>query len=181
MHENCRGARMKIANHTVVGIDYTLTDDTGSVFETTVGSKSLHYVHGVGTMIPGIERAIEGLQPGDSKRILLTPAEGYGQRQRNRVVSIPSRTLQDLPSLRVGMRVQLQFGKKTALFTVMNKDASEIVLDGNHPLAGLNLLINVDIVSVRKATQADIAGLDSANTGKSTDQLFLASQLQEAV
>ncbi len=172
---------MIVENHTVVGIDYTLTDDTGSVFETTVGSTPLCYVHGVGAMIAGIERALQGLQPGDSKRVLLTPAEAYGHRQQEHVIAIPSRSLEDTVELRVGMRVQLNLGKTRALFTVMNKGSNEIVLDGNHPLAGLTLLINIDVVSVRKATQDEIAGLASVNMKSNNNELFLSQQLAQAM
>ena len=172
---------MKIANHTVVGIDYTLTDDTGSVYETTVGSEPLYYIHGVGAMVSGMERALEGLQPGDSKRVLLTPADGYGQRKTKRIVSLPVNEAGDLTSLRVGMRVKMNIGRKNAFFTVMNKSSEQIVLDGNHPLAGLTLLINVEVVSVRKVTQAEITELNRNNIGKNNEHLFLPPQLQEAV
>jgi len=172
---------MKVANNTLVGIDYTLTDDTGSVFETTVDSVPLYYTHGTGTMIAGIERATEGLQAGDSKRVLLTPSDGYGQRNSDRVFAIPAHSLDAVTGLRVGMRIQLNLGEKNALFTVMNKDSSNIVLDGNHPLAGLNLLVNIEIVSVRQATQAEISGQSPTISSLNSRPLFLSGQLQKAV
>ena len=111
----------------------------------------------------------------------MTPAEGYGQRNTKRVVSLPLNTAGDLTGLRVGMRIKMNIGSKNAFFTVTNKSSEEIVLDGNHPLAGLTLLINVEVVNVREATHAELNELGSNMTGKTNEHLFLSPHLQEAV
>ena len=172
---------MKVTKNALVGIDYTLTDDTGSIFETTIGFKPLYYIHGVGSMVAGIERATEGLKPGDSKRVLLTPSDGYGQRYSDRIYAIPVDSLDAATSLRVGMRIQLNMGEQNALFTVLNKNSNEVILDANHPLAGLNLLINIEIVSVREATDAEISGSSTTLPSLNNRHLFLPNQLREAV
>jgi FKBP-type peptidyl-prolyl cis-trans isomerase SlyD len=71
---------MQIAKNTVVTIDYTLTDDQGSVLDTSKGVEPLQYVQGIGNLIPGLEKALEGKQPGDHIQVTIPPEEAYGER-----------------------------------------------------------------------------------------------------
>ncbi len=171
---------MVVAKETLVGMHYTLTDEYGSIFETTVGSKPFYYFHGVGSMIPGIERETEGMKPGDVKHLFLSPNDGYGEREADHVLTLPIDLFDEPDGLRVGMRIRINFDDKTAFFTVLKKSDDEITLDGNHPLAGFNLSINIEIVSVREATNQEADNNRKESVTMNSRHSFLLS-LKEAV
>ena len=75
---------MQIGAKKAVSIHYTLKDDKDEVIDTSDGSEPLIYLHGEGNIVPGLEKALEGKQPGDEIKATVTPAEGYGDRdERN--------------------------------------------------------------------------------------------------
>ena len=71
--------RMKIANGTVVGIDYSLHLGDGKVIDASEPSEPLTYLHGEGQIVPGLESALEGLSVGDTKQVTVQPKDGYGE------------------------------------------------------------------------------------------------------
>ena len=80
---------MEIAKHKVVTIDYTLTDQAGTVIDSTEDGNAFAYLHGVGTAIPGLETALEGKSAGEALAIRLIPEEAYGQRNEALVQVVP--------------------------------------------------------------------------------------------
>ena len=70
---------MKIANGTVVGIDYSLHLGDGRVIDASEPKDPLTYLHGEGQIVPGLEAALVGLQPGDQRQVVVKPEEGYGE------------------------------------------------------------------------------------------------------
>lgn len=162
---------MVIARNTVVSIYYTLTNDSGSVFETNVGSDPLCYVHGTGIMISGLEEALEGMAPGASKTIRIQPKNGFGYRRNNLIKYIPKTLLNNPNKLQAGMRVKVTTHNKSGLLTVLDTRGDHITLDANHPLAGFSFQVNVEIVGVRNATQEEIVtrrASDEVEAGKHT-------------
>ena len=69
---------MQIAKDKVVSIDYTLSDAQGGVLDSSSGQEPLHYLHGGGNIIPGLENALEGKSPGDAVQVTVPPEQGYG-------------------------------------------------------------------------------------------------------
>src|SRR5829696_730712 len=76
---------MQIGNQKVVTIDYTLTDDQGDVLDTSQGQEPLVYIQGSGSIIPGLEQALEGKTAGDALKVTIAPAQGYGERDEELV------------------------------------------------------------------------------------------------
>lgn len=148
---------MIITRNTVVSLFYTLTNDSGSVFETNIGSNPLCYVHGAGILISGLEEALEGLAPGAGTTVRIQPEEGYGRHRNELIKRIPKQLLDEPSKLQVGMRFRINSDDNQSLLTVIDTSGDHITLDANHPLAGSTLQINVEIVSVRYATEAEIA------------------------
>ena len=70
---------MQVAIHRVVSIDYELKDDTGEILDSSEEGSPLEYLHGVGGLIPGLEKALEGRSVGDQFQIVVPPSEGYGE------------------------------------------------------------------------------------------------------
>jgi FKBP-type peptidyl-prolyl cis-trans isomerase SlyD len=139
-----------------VGIEYTLKNDAGEVLDSSEGRAPLVYLHGLGNLVPGLEKALDGKAAGESLDVTLTPEEGYGHRNEKLVRKIPIRKLQDKnPQPGNRYRAQLEDGPRIVLVTGITGDYATI--DANHPLAGQTLHFAVKVVEVREATAEELA------------------------
>ena len=150
---------MQIAAKSVVSIDYTLKSEAGDVLDTSEGKEPLTYLHGVGNLVPGLERALEGHAAGDSLEVNLPPAEGYGDRNEKLVRNVPLRKLatggaDKKPQVGRRYRAQLDDGMAVVLVTGLKGDYATV--DANHPLAGMTLHFQVKVVEVREATDEEL-------------------------
>jgi len=84
---------MPIKQDSVVSIHYTLRDDAGQTIDSSTGGEPLAYLHGHGNIVPGLERELEGKSAGDKLSVTVSPAEGYGEYDRQLVQKIPRRAL----------------------------------------------------------------------------------------
>ena len=148
---------MQITQDTVVSIHYTLTDDAGKTIDSSAGGEPLAYLHGNGNLIPGLERALEGKQAGDSLNVKISPAEGYGEHDKSLIQQIPRRVLKGIGNIHVGMQLQAQSDQGSRAVTVTHVAGDMVTIDGNHPLAGQNLNFEVQITDVRAATEEERA------------------------
>lgn len=146
---------MQIGAQKAVTIGYTLKDDAGEVIDTSEGREPLTYLHGVGNIVPGLEKALDGKQAGDAVKVTVSPEDGYGVRDESQIRNIPVRKLPD-GKAKVGTRyrVQTEAGPVAALVTAVRGDFATI--DANHPLAGKTLHFEVNVVEVRDATEEEI-------------------------
>lgn len=147
---------MQVANHKVVTIDYTLTDDQGAVIDTSKGGEPLAYIHGMNNIIPGLENALTGKQAGDSLTVSVQPGEGYGERNDAMQQDVPREMFDGADDIQVGMQFHASDGDRTHVVTVVGMSDTHITVDGNHPLAGQTLNFDVTIVDVRDATAEEM-------------------------
>ena len=148
---------MKIANKSVVGIDYTLKNETGQVLDSSQGGEPLYYLHGYGNIIPGLEEALVDKSAGDSIQVTIPPEKAYGLRNEDAMVQVHRDQFEGIADIREGMEVQAQGEQGVQIFTVTKIMGDTILLDGNHPLAGQTLYFDVDIKEVREATEEELA------------------------
>jgi len=137
-----------VQNNMNVGLDYTLTVE-GAVVDTTKERGPFHYVHGKGQLIPGLERELTGLHVGDSKKVTVSPADGYGEVDPAAFVEVPKTQLPKDMAPTVGMilRGVNPDGKNFRAKINEIKDTS-VVLDLNHPLAGKTLNFQVKVTDI---------------------------------
>ena len=147
---------MQIAKHAVVSIDYTLTDDNGEMLDTSKGAEPLVYMQGIGNLIPGLEKALEGRQSGDQLRVSIPPEEAYGLRDDENMEEVPLDSFEGNEELEVGMQVEVQHEHGMHLMTIAAIGDETITLDANHPLAGETLNFDVTVVDVRAATAEEL-------------------------
>ena len=95
---------MQIGADKAVTIHYTLRDDGGEVLDSSDGRDPLVYLHGVGNIVPGLEKALDGKQPGDEVKVTVAAAEGYGERDEANVRNVPRRRLPE-GKIAPGMRM----------------------------------------------------------------------------
>jgi FKBP-type peptidyl-prolyl cis-trans isomerase SlyD len=144
---------MQISKHKVASIHYTLTDNTGKVLDSSDGRNPLTYIQGIGNLIPGMEEGLEGKSKGDKFTLKVSPEKGYGVKDNKMVQKVP-RAAFGGQEIKVGMQFQTNQG---SVVTVTEVGLSEITVDGNHPLAGVELNFAVEVMEIRNATEDEIA------------------------
>src|ERR1041385_8994911 len=138
---------MNIADKKVVPIDYTLKNDGGDILDSSEG-EPLAYLHGVGQIVPGLEKALAGLKVGDAKDVVVEAAEGYGDRDPEGVFGIPRSAFPAEVELEVGASFVGEDDEGNSLpVRVIKLDGETVVVDANHPLAGERLHFHVDVRS----------------------------------
>lgn len=144
-----------ITSGKVVAMNYTLTDGAGKVLDASEGSP-LEYLQGHQNIIPGLEKELEGLKPGDKKQVVVQPTEGYGERNPELQFTLPLEQFGG-QSPEPGMMVQLQSEEGVMMATIVKTEGDQVILDANHPLAGQILHFDVEIVEVRAASDEEIS------------------------
>jgi FKBP-type peptidyl-prolyl cis-trans isomerase SlyD len=147
---------MRAAKETVVGIEYTLKDDQGNVIDASGDRGPMEYLHGAQNIIPGLEQGIEGLSAGESKSVVVTPALGYGEYSEKLLQRVPLDRFGS-NQVQVGMRFHAETNLGMRVLTIKEIQGQEVVLDGNHELAGKTLHFDIKVVSVRPAELTEIA------------------------
>ena len=147
---------LQITKEHVVVINFTLKDDQGQVLDSSADNNPLAYVHGLGDMIPGFEQQLEGKTSGDKLQFTIEPEQGYGSRDEEFVQTIAKSELDDTEDLEIGAEFEMDTDEGIILFSVSEIRDDEVVLDGNHPLAGKTLHFDVEVTEVRAATTEEL-------------------------
>lgn len=147
---------MQIAANKVVQIHYTLTNNDGEVLDSSEGRGPLAYIHGIGNIIPGLEEALAGRVVGDKFQVTLAPEQAYGLRNDDLVQSVPRDAFQGVKEIQSGMQFQAQSPEGMQMFTVIDVVEDQVVLDGNHPMAGVTLNFDVEVAGIREATAEEL-------------------------
>jgi len=147
---------MKISSDKVVTMNYTLTDNTGSLIDSSKEREPFSYIHGTGTIIPRLEKELEGMSTGESVNVNITAEEGYGARDESLMQDLPMERFSDVDDLKIGMQFQVEDGSDSYVFTVVNIEGENVTIDWNHPLAGIDLNFAIDVLEVRDATEEEL-------------------------
>ncbi len=132
-----------------VRVHYTGTLTDGTEFDSSSGRDPLEFTVGSGQIIPGLDKEIPGMAPGEKKQVTIAPEEAYGERDPSRVQTIPRDKIPDNIPTDPGTQLQMQTPQGQAIpVTVMEASDSEVTLDANHPLAGQALTFDVELVEI---------------------------------
>ncbi|MBT3241845.1 MAG: peptidylprolyl isomerase [Bacteroidetes bacterium] len=148
---------MKIDANKVVAINYTLKSDDGTVLDSSEGKSPLPYIQGTGQLIPGLEKELEGKEVGEKMDIVIAPAEAYGEVNKEMVFDVSKEGFRGNEELKVGMQVEVEMDKGKSIAAVTKIEDDNVTLDLNHPLAGMTLHFNVEIMEVRKASEEELS------------------------
>jgi FKBP-type peptidyl-prolyl cis-trans isomerase SlyD len=142
-----------ISARKVVTIDYVLKNPGGEVLDTSDGAEPLSYIHGAHQIVPGLERALEGLEVGAVKDVVVPAGDGYGEPDPGGIFTIPRASLPPDLSIEVGdtFMGESDDGEAVPVRVVELRD-DVVVVDANHPLAGVELHFHVEVRAVRDAT-----------------------------
>ncbi len=147
---------MQIAEHKVVTLNYTLKDNDGTLID-EAHDGSFVYLHGVNSIIPGLENALTGKASGDKMSVSIAPEEAYGVRDDARIESVPREMFPADAEIEQGMQFHAEGPNGQAIMvTVVAVEADTVKIDGNHPLAGVGLNFDVEVMEVRDATAEEV-------------------------
>lgn len=148
---------MQISANTVVGIEYTLKDDEGNVIDSSEGGDLLHYLHGHGNIVEGLEGALEGRAIGENLKVSVPPEKGYGVFEEGLVFEVPRERLpRDFDPVK-GMQLGMTSDEgHTIPVTIKNVKLKSVTVDANHELAGKTLHFEVTVREVRKASAEEL-------------------------
>ena len=152
---------MKISQNTVVEFSYELEVD-GQVVDQCPKERPLDYIHGTGSLLPKLEEAIEGMEPGCAFDVTLSPADGYGEIDPSRVIDLPKAAFEVNGEVREDLLVP---GNTIPMMNsmggvipgvVVEVTADSVKMDLNHQMAGKTLHFKGEVVSVREATEKEL-------------------------
>ncbi len=146
---------MKITKNTAVTLQFKVTDLQGKLIED--GKEPSVYLHGgYGNTLPKIEEALDGQEAGYQVTLALQPEDAFGLHDEGLLRSLPKK--QFPPGVKVGGQLE-GHGEdgKMMVFNVMKIKGDTVLLDGNHPLAGKALRFAIKVISVRQASEEEIA------------------------
>ena len=141
----------------VVGFHYELKDSDGVVLDSSAGQDPFYYLEDAEQVIPGLEKAMKNLDKGTKKIIEVKAAEAYGEIRPDLLLTVRRDQFPTDGEIQVGSRFQVNNHPDNPIFEVKKVGLEEIVIDGNHPLAGKDLFFNVEVLDVRLATPEEIA------------------------
>ncbi|MBA3534285.1 MAG: peptidylprolyl isomerase [Ardenticatenales bacterium] len=147
----------KVEKDKVVEIHYTLRLSDGTVEDSTEGEPPLPYLHGAGNIPPGLERALEGHNAGDTFTVTLQPTDAYGEYDDEMVDAIPRDAFPDETELAEGDEIWLIDEEGNETPGIIERIEEEMLfVDYNHPLAGETVTFDVQVVEVRDATPEEL-------------------------
>ena len=143
---------MKIADDCLVTLEYTLKDDNQEILDSSEQMGPLDYVHGYRQLIPGLEKALQGREAGESFSLTVAPQQAYGEIDPRAVFEVSRAQFPPDTQLEVGM----EFETSGHHVVITGIDGDIITLDANHPLAGKTLHFDIKIAGVRDATPEEL-------------------------
>lgn len=146
---------MKIANDKVVKIHFTVMDDEKTVIDSTVDHEPLEFIHGNGLLIEALEKELIGHEVDDSFTLAVSAENAYGERHDELMQTMPISMFEGM-EVEAGMQFRATSDDGEHSVIVLKVTDESVVVDGNHPLAGADLIFDVKVLEVRDATQEEL-------------------------
>ena len=148
---------MQIQGKCVVSIDYTLTNDEGQTLDASTDEQPMIYLHASSSLIPGLEKELDGKTIGDQFKVSVQPEDAYGSVNPEMVQQVPKNSFEGVDDIQAGMQFQAQGPEgQMQIVTIEEVSGENVTVNGNHPLAGQVLHFDVTVKDVREATEEEI-------------------------
>jgi FKBP-type peptidyl-prolyl cis-trans isomerase SlyD len=139
----------KIREGSQVALEYTLSDEAGTVIESNKGKQPMSYIHGKSQIIPGLEKELSGMKVGEEKKIQIKPEDGYGPVNPDAFQEVPKDKLPP-EALKVGTMLMAQGPQGQGIpVRVHEVKDTTVIMDFNHPMAGKTLSFDVKISEIK--------------------------------
>ncbi len=140
---------MRAKDGDTVRVQYTGRLDDGSVFDSSVELEAVQFTIGKGQVLHGVEQAVIGMCPRESKTVLVPAAEAYGPHRDEMTTEVRRSQFPDSVKLKVGQRLKIkQKNGQSIAVSVLELSDSTVTLDANHPLAGKDLTFDLQLVEI---------------------------------
>jgi len=139
----------------VIAFNYVLKNSSGDVIDKSEPSQPLPFMEGKKQIIPALEAALVKMQEGDKEKVTLAAQDAYGDFRQDMIMEVPKEELAHI-KLEVGSHLQLQLEGQVKIVKVTKIGDTHVTLDGNHPLAGVDLTFDVEVMLIRQATAEEI-------------------------
>ena len=156
---------MKIKNGCIVELSYQLKDEDGGVVEASADGGPMSYLHGYGEIPPGLEKKLDGVEAGAELKVTLLPGEAFGDYDPDKILAVPRDQFpadaEIVPGDMITVSVaddddpEAETGEMDTRVVEISPDA--IVLDANHPYAGKRMTFDLRVLSVRAASEEELA------------------------
>ena len=147
---------MNIEKHSVVQMHYKLTNGEGMLLDSSEGREPLTYLHGKKMLIEGLEKQLDGKKIGDKFKAEVKADEAYGQKHDDMIHVVPKSNFNGDGELKPGLQIQIDTNQGMQMALITKVEGEDVTVDMNHPLAGMDLTFDVEIIEVRKATTEEI-------------------------
>ena len=152
-------APITVKDKKVVQMSYTGTLSNGSVFGQSEKDKPLEFMVGAKSILPALEKELLGMKVGDKKKITLKAADAYGEYDKAALKEFPRSMFPKDSTFAVGERFLVETPNGPYPIKIAEVKDKSVVVDFNHPLAGKDLMFDVQIVKIRDATKEELAQL----------------------
>jgi len=140
----------------VVSMEYSLSVD-GEMLDSSKDEGPLQFLAGYDNIVPGLEREMKGMKIGESKDVVVSPADGYGEFDDEAFMEVPRSEFPDDMEIEMGMELGVSDDDGNHQMAIIESFTDETVrLDFNHPLAGAELHFTVKVVGLREPTQEEL-------------------------
>ena len=141
----------------IVELAYVLKNSKGETVDQAGSDDPFPYLHGHSQIVPGLEDSLVGLSAGAKKTITVPPEQGYGDKEPGLLLKLTREQFPTEAEVKVGMQFEATNNHGDShVFSVTEINGEEIVVDGNHPMAGETLRFEVEVLSVRDATAEEL-------------------------
>lgn len=148
---------LMIGQNSVVSIHYTLKNDQGEVMDSSDGKAPLTYLHGANNLINGLESELQGKTAGAKFNATISPEQAYGEVKQDFIQVIKKEMFEGVDNVEAGMTFVAQGdGGQQRQVRVTEVAGDDVTIDANHPMAGLTLHFEVEVLEVRDGTAQEI-------------------------
>jgi FKBP-type peptidyl-prolyl cis-trans isomerase SlyD len=137
-------------------VNYWLKDASGKVVDTSEGGQPMTFLEGSNQVIEGIQKAVVGREIGDLIEVTIPPQLAYGVHLPDLVSIMPLSAFDGVDEILVGMKFQTNTGGDAKVVKVIDVKSDSVTVDANHPLAGLTLLFDLELLDIRLADKDDL-------------------------
>ncbi len=149
--------KLLIADGLVVVLNYTLSSDDGEVIDSSTADDPMAYLHGADNIVPGLEQALTGKTVGFKGKVIVEPEDGYGEREDLPPEAVPRTAFPAEVEIAPGMQFMAEGPNNThAPIWIAGIEGDQVLVDSQHPLAGVTLNFDVEVLDVRPATDDEL-------------------------
>ena len=139
----------------VIAFNYILKNSTGELLDASEPNQPMPFLEGMQQIIPALESVLVKMSEGDKTNVALAAKDAYGEFRQDMIMEVPKEELAHL-KIELGTHLQLQLQNQMRVVKVAKMTESHVTLDGNHALAGVDLVFDVEVVLIRQATSEEM-------------------------